>query len=126
MEDVTFEFLKSLVQLSTFPEEEWIGKTVYHPMGGQSGNVPFWRFEDMDELCKEIEREFETPEYPIDWLELVYDVGIVYRIKDRDPDFDFGKDVWFGDNGPDGFCLVYNSDNLWTEKPTTTDEIKGE
>jgi|3_EtaG_2_1085321.scaffolds.fasta_scaffold413535_1 hypothetical protein len=114
--EVSFEFLSSLIQLSDIPEDEWIGKTVYHPMGGQMGDIPIWRFNEMSDVCKQIEREFEDPNFPIEPYKVIYDVGVVHRVTDGDPPpYNFGKEVFFGTDGPEGFCLHYNPDNLWIE-----------
>lgn len=77
-----------LVQLSTLPRSEWIGKGVFHPMG-QMGECANWHR---------------------------YEIGIVISVED-DPDFKDMVRCRFlsADFGNQG-TLAYQPSNLWTAK----------
>jgi len=82
----------SLIQLSNVPEERWLGLAVFHPMGGQAGDIANWADENGD---------------------AAYDTGVVYDWK-PDPDFaDLGAiRVFFVCDS--GSVLFYDATNLWT------------
>lgn len=125
-ETVTLEFLNSLVQLTTRPEEEWVGLVVYHPMG-QVGSTPYWRSCDEEPSMQEAHYD---PEDEPDWGALVYDSGPVQSHEEGPWGPEARRDVLFyvevcvgepyknvpNEKWPDGFCFRYGADNLWIER----------
>ena len=100
------EFLNSLVQLSTLPREEWIGKVVYHPRA-QADSTPYWCDADLPDILRCSGHTDET---------IRYDVGVVNSFE-PDPHFhDLGYwRVAFSVPGGKYGNLYYNQDNLWIE-----------
>ncbi len=133
-EQVTLEFLNGLVRLDTLPEEEWVGKAVYHPGAGQMGNTPYWRFcdecaDDPSMRLVRFDPDEDPPEAEPDWEALIYDSGPVTEHREGPWGPEERRDVLFyvevcmgesydnvpNDNWPDGFNFVYGADNLWIE-----------
>jgi hypothetical protein len=104
-----------LVQLSSLPEETWLGRAVFHPLeqrGDDDGNVvAIWTLTDED---REIAAFFGDPVSEDAW-DTEYDVGVV---KEWEPDPDFADlgvvRVTFVMCA--GHVLRYASTNLWTPR----------
>lgn len=92
-----------LTQLSTIPQNEWIGSRVYHPMC-QMGDTPIWRDRD---------NPYPDPESNPSPDEWDYDLGSVTRFA---PDWIAGTgwepraEVWFTSGSGE---LHYPATNLW-------------
>ncbi len=126
MGDTTLELLYSLVPLTTRPESEWVGLTVYHPGAGQSGSTPYWRFCDEPEWQRKIRYDpddGDLPEDEPDWNALIYDVGQVTKYEEseygrQEHDVSFRVTICMGEpfDNPTDWCLYYAACFLWVEE----------
>jgi len=102
-----------LVQLSTIPQNKWLGLPVFHPYC-QIGKTPYWNRKN---------NSYENEKHKHYNEGSLYDVGVVFSWY-PDPEFaDLGviRVRFIGDNGS---TLCYSSDNLWTPKRFTQLTLK--
>lgn len=90
-----------LVQLSTIPEEEWIGLPVFHPCC-QIGETIYWRLEDVPFWADG------------DDTGTMYDAGVVTKVFERNQEYPDETRVFF--IGSCGSTLQYSVSNLWTPR----------